>query len=190
LSLRGGSDAVGPHVKNVVNVVLFQSCWLTAVWGAGHGLAWAGPAVVTIFLLVHLGMLRPGEHRTELLYVVGVASAGVLLDSWMYAAGVLTYPAAEAWSLPCAPPYIAALWVAFAMLPRFSLAWLKPRPWLAALLGALGGPLSVYVGTSIGEPPVIAVGEAPAWSWFLVGCEYALVVPVMLRFSGRGRPPE
>lgn len=167
--------------QNLINFVLFQSFWFAAVVGAAKGNLWIGPAGCLAFLALHLFMIRPGEGRgRELVYVLGFGVAGSLLDSWLASIGVLNYPTSTAWSAWLVPPWISSLWVAFAMLPRFSLSWLGGRPWLAVVFGALGGPLSYMGGARIGA---VAAGEPELLTYGALAAEYAIVTPLLLLLS-------
>lgn len=168
-------------MNNALNFVLFQLFWFVAVGGAARGWLWAGPAAVVVFLVVHLAMIRAAsERRRELVYALLAGAVGTLLDTGLRAVGALTYPSSEAWGLVLVPPFITSLWVAFALLPRFSLAWLAGRPLLTLVLGAVGGPLSFYAGTRLGA---VGAGSSPTLTWGLLALEYALVTPLLLRFA-------
>jgi hypothetical protein len=49
-----------------------------------------------------------------------------------------------------APPWMLALWLAFATTFRSSLAWLIAKPQWCALFGALGGPIAYVAGAKLG----------------------------------------
>ena len=125
----------------------------------------------------------------ETLWAVGVGALGTVLDSALLAAGATRYPGTDAaWPEALVPPWITALWVAFALLPRVSLRWLAGRTTLAALLGAVGGPLSYLAGERMGA---VALADAPAFTVVALAVEYALLTPLLLRFAPgtRGATP-
>ncbi len=173
-------------MRNVANFLLFQTFWFTAVLGAAAGRMWLGPLAAIAVLTVHLWMLGDGrERKRELAYVLAVGLLGTLVDSLLRTAGATAYPTSEqAWPFAAVPPWITSLWVAFAILPRFSLRWLRGRPALAVLLGALGGPLSYLAGARLGA---VAVGQSPSLTWTALALEYAVVTPLLLRFAPRAR---
>lgn len=78
---------------------------------------------------------------------------GILIHAWLLPrflhAGVFQFhhQTLPAW---VAPPWIMALWMAFASTLRSSLGWLAQRYWLAASLGAIAGPLAYYTGHKLG----------------------------------------
>ena len=170
--------------RSVANFVLFQAVWFAAVLGATAGRMWIGPLAALAFLTAHLWMVGDeGERRRELSYVLTVGLLGTLADSFLRAIGATAYPTSEeAWFFAWAPPWIASLWIAFAMLPRFSLGWLRGNPGLAVALGAVGGPLSYLAGARLGA---VAVGDSPSLTWTALALEYAVVTPLLLRFAPR-----
>ena len=63
--------------------------------------------------------------------------------------GHIVYPSGQpvAW---LAPYWIVALWGLLATAPNVTLRWLKRRPALAAVLGAICGPASFLAGVRLG----------------------------------------
>ena len=169
-------------MRKTANFLLFQATWSVAVLGAARGHMWLGPVAALTFLTLHLKMIGGNsERRREASYAVAVGLLGTLADTALYATGATTYPTSEgAWPYLAVPPWITSLWVAFALLPRFSLGWLRLRPGLAALLGAVGGPLSYFGGTRFGA---VGVGEPPLLTWASLAVEYAVAMPLLMRFA-------
>lgn len=166
-------------MKSIVNFLLFQLGWFAAVWGAGRGWMWLGPAVFALVCGAHLALVR--ERWRELGYLVLVGAVGALLDTGLAAVGATIYPSSAAhWPHAVVPPWIVSLWVGFATLPRFSLAWLARWPALAFLFGAVGGPLSYLAGTRFGA---VGVGEEPLLTWGLLAVEYGVITPLLLRLA-------
>ena len=166
-------------MKKLANFVLFQTVWFAAVLRAVEGDVWTGLAAAAAFVLIHLALLPAGDRPAELRYALLIGFGGAVLDSGLLALGVTAYPTSQAWSLPTAPPWILGLWIAFALLPRFSLAWMKGRYALAALFGAIGGPLSYAGGVRLGATGA----DDPWWSYGGMALEYALVFPLMLAWA-------
>lgn len=166
-------------MRNLVQFAAFQGVWFAAVLGAARGEMLWGPLAAAAFFVLHLSWVERGRAR-EAAYVLGWGLAGTALDSGLHRLGVTAFPTSEWEPAWMAPPWIAALWFAFAMLPRFSLAWLKSRTGWAVLLGAVGGPLSFYGGARLGATEFHA---DPIWTWVVLGAEYAVLVPLMLAFA-------
>lgn len=99
--------------------------------------------------------------------------AGWLADSALTAAGLLRFGDAST-----APLWMAGLWVAFAATLGSSLSWLRGRPWIAALFGALGGPLAYGGGARLEALGTTATGLGA------VAVEWALAAPALVRIHG------
>jgi len=169
--------------RNLLNFALFQAGWFACVLGGVRGeMAW-GPIAVAAIVVVHLAVVsRSGERTGELGFIVAVGLAGTLLDTGLRVLEVTAYPTSPEGIF--VPPWIAALWFLFATLPYHSLGWLRGRPTLAFLLGAIGGPLSYFGGVRMGA---VSTGPEPVWTWLALAVEYAVVTPLMLACV-RGTP--
>ncbi|MFT7679668.1 MAG: hypothetical protein ACI8QC_003673 [Planctomycetota bacterium] len=185
-------EAPGTALK-LLNFVLFQLVWYVAVDSAADGMLLVGPAAAVGFAVLHLTLVKEHERWREFLYLAGVTLLGALCDAGLFAMGATLYPtsatgAVGAWPevlgwLP--PAWILSLWLAFACLPRFSLAWLRGRYRLAAVFGAIGGPFSYMAGVHLGG---VALGESPTFTLGILAVEYALVTPLLLRLAPGLRP--
>ena len=77
------------------------------------------------------------------------------------------------------------VWTTFATLPNHSLAWHKKRLGLAALLGAVGGPLAYWAGVRLG---------AATFNWpllpslLLLAAIWGILMPGVMRLSSRLAP--
>lgn len=148
------------------NLIGYQIVWFSAVIGAGHGLAWPGVAAALVFIVAQLA--ASATARADLRLAGAAVICGMALDGTLSALGWARY-AANGW---LAPAWILALWAAFALTLNHSLAYLRPRPWLACAVGAIGGPLA-YWGAARGwqavqfEPPAWRATAALAAGWAL-----------------------
>ena len=165
-------------MRSLAQFAAFQAFWFAAVLGAARGDVWLGPLALVPYLV---WMLWRERERTRLAACWLAAGAlGSLADVALAALGLLTYPTLPAdWPAWLPPPFIASLWIAFATLPHVSLAWLAPRPALAALLGALGGPLSFAAGVRAGA---VGYGESILSTNLALAVEYAIATPLLLRW--------
>jgi hypothetical protein len=169
--------------------VLFQAAWFACVIGAARGQVALGiAAVVAVVAILLAWSTRPGvDLRLVLLALV----IGAVWDSLLALTGVVEY--ASPGPLPdWAPVWILALWALFAPMLREPMCWLHGRPVLAALLGAVGGPLSYAAAERLGAcafpDPVLAI--------VVLGAGWALFVPLLLvaaqrleRAAAPGRSP-
>jgi hypothetical protein len=140
-------------MRRWVNYAGFQLGWFACVGGAARGRPWIGPAVAAALVALHAAA-SPAPAR-ELRRLAAVGAFGAALESAAIAAGVYGYAGGwPVWWL--APAWIVALWVLLGATFESSLGWLDGRPWLAALFGAVGSPLSFSAGARMGAASFIA----------------------------------
>jgi hypothetical protein len=164
------------------HAILFQLTWLCAVGGAARGWWWAGPLAMAAFALFVLRI--GGNVRSDLFLALVAAACGFALDTLWVRTGLLTYAAPVPWT-NAAPVWIVALWIDLALSLNYSLAWLLRRPLLAALFGAIGGPLSYFFAARTWHAAVL--GEPLARTLFVT----PLLCALALRLSGpRGGTPD
>jgi hypothetical protein len=155
--------------KVLLNIAAVQLGWFACVLGGANGLALAGTLTVMVVVGMHLALARrPGP---EALLIAVAATIGLAWDSMLVALGLMSYPSGS-FAPGLAPHWIVAMWALFATSLNLSMAWLKGRPWLAALFGAVGGPLAYLSGQRLGglemSDPVLALGaQAVGWAVIL-----------------------
>ena len=155
------------------NIAIFQLAWLLSVIGGARQMPWLGPVVVIMALAVHL---RAARNRFEEIMLVMLCGAiGAVFDSALVASGWVAYKAGQ-FSENFAPYWIIAMWMLFAMTLNVSMRWLRGRPWLAALLGLYGGPLSYVAGQAIGG--IVLVNQFAALAALAIG--WALMMPLLM----------
>lgn len=163
---------------NLLHFLSFQAVWFAAVLGAASGFGWFGPLALVLHVALHLAGVPTGTRAREVGALALVGGLGLLMDSGLHAVGATNYPTSSTPFGLC-PPWIVALWIGFASLARYSLAWLRERPRLAVVLGAIGGPLSYVGGARTGA---VALSD-PAWiSILALSIQYAIVTPALLRW--------
>jgi apolipoprotein D and lipocalin family protein len=74
---------------------------------------------------------------------------GLVVDTALLRSGELRFVAGT-WPEGFAPYWMLSLWAAFATTLNHSLRWVMRRPWVAALLGVIGGPLAYLAGAKLG----------------------------------------
>jgi len=156
----------------LINLIVFQAGWLACVIGAAHGLPWVGLAAVAAAIALHLGLAaRPAAELRLVAVAVGL---GALFDSALLSTGWVSYPSGVLAPI-VAPYWILAMWALLATTLNVSLAWLKRSLPLAAILGAICGPLSYLAGARLGG---IALIE-PVGSLFLLSAGWAAAMPAL-----------
>ncbi len=126
-------------MNTIVNLLLYNLVWLICVRG-GNGLAWLG------LLLVAGHFLLSRKRRQDALLAAAVLALGLLIDGTLNAVGFF-FLGSDQFPIPL---WLAVIWLALATLPNHSLAWMRGRPLLCVLFGAIGGPLAYWGGTRIG----------------------------------------
>ncbi len=116
----------------------------------------------------------------EALLVAAAATVGLAWDSALVALGLMSYPSGN-FAPGLAPHWIIAMWALFATSLNLSMSWLKGRPRLAALFGAVGGPMAYLAGERLGglemPDPVLALAvQAVGW---------AIILPLLTRLATR-----
>lgn len=162
----------------LLNFVAFQASWFACVLGGAAQLPWLGVVAVAATLLLH-GWQSPA-HQPELRLALSAGALGALWESVLVSAGVLVYPSGQLLSA-LAPVWIVALWIGFATSLNVSMRWLKGRLLLAAILGAVFGPMSFWGGAKLGAvsfpDPVLALA--------VLAAGWALLMPLMVLLSER-----
>lgn len=130
----------------LANFIGFQMVWFSAVLGAGADLGLLGPVAVLLFAGATL--IRSPLFKRDLALIIALGVGGWIADSVLLNLGLIDY-GANPWAR-LAPLWIVALWINFALTLNHSLAWLQDRWVVAALFGAIGGPLAYLAGSALG----------------------------------------
>lgn len=160
--------------RTLLNLLGNQLVWLCAVAGAGRG--WQWPALLASALYIVSQLYSAAQPRTELRLLLLAMACAWLVDGLAAASGRVGYAAAPFGWAP--PPWIMALWAAFAMTLTSSLAFLQRHWALPVTFGLLLAPLA-YLSAARGFGA--AHFAAPAWQGVLllgVGWSVALTLLV------------
>lgn len=158
--------------KSLVNYVAFQAGWFACVIGAANGLPIIGLVVVLLAVLLHLSWATRPLRELQLLAIC--ALIGLTFDSMLLATGWISYPNSTL-VMGLAPPWIVAMWVIFGSTLNLSMSWLRGRSWLAAIFGAIGGPLSYLAGQKLGA--ISLLNQSAALVTLAVG--WAIILPLI-----------
>ncbi len=126
-------------MKILRNVIIYQLIWLLCVLGGNSG-AYVG----MLLLLIHL--LFSPLRGADLLMMGFLLFVGLLVDGTLHQIGFISFTVT---GFPI-PLWLITIWLGLAITPHHSLAWLKNRPILSMLLGALGGPVAYWGGVRLG----------------------------------------
>ena len=160
------------------NVVVSQLAWFAAVLGA----AWQHPLPGTLCVLAaiawHLAVsARPAQ---EARLVLLACTIGAVVETLVLAQGNVAYPSGQPFAY-LAPYWMVALWGLLAIALNVTLRWLRGRPWLAAALGAVAGPMAFSGGVRLGGAQFLHPGLALV----TLALVWAVVVPVLVQLSVR-----
>ena len=157
----------------IINIVLFQAGWFACVLSAAHGQPWIGTGVAAAVVAWHT--LRAARAAEEIKLIAIAVLIGALWDSLLVMLGWIAYPSGTLIA-GAAPHWILALWALFATTLNVSLRWLKQCLLIAALLGAVCGPLSYWAAARLGaaafvKPMAVVIALAVGW---------ALIMPALM----------
>lgn len=168
------------------NLLGYQAVWFCAVIAAAHGLLWPGLLSMALFAFWQLYLSHHPGIELRLMAVALVC--GLLIDGGLAWFGLANYALPELAAPPGgAPLWILALWLSFALTLTQSLRYLQKYLWLAALFGAIGGPLA-YLGAA----RVWAVVQFPVPQWHaLLGLAlgWGLAMPLLAGLARRWSAP-
>lgn len=157
----------------LINVVAFKVAWLSTIFGGANDLPMLGPVMVLGAVSIHLWLAA--EPSRELMLVLLTGFIGLTWDSVMVAAGWLTYPSGTIIS-GLAPYWIVAMWMLFATTLNVAFRFLHSKLALAALLGAICGPLSYFAGASAGAVTL----NNPTAAFTALSIAWAILLPALL----------
>ena len=159
-------------MAGILNFIAYQIAWLACVLGA----AWQHPTWGMAFVLfvVALHLVLAANRAQQIKLILCATGIGLVVDTLLIQIHTLRFTGGQ-WLPGIAPYWMLSLWSAFATTFTTSLSWLMRRPWLAAGVGAVGGPLAYAAGARLGalsiSAPISGVGAiATAWAiamWLL-----------------------
>lgn len=161
------------------NFLGFQVVWVLSLLGAARGFAWVAAASLLVFATWHLTTTT--TLRADLATAAFATALGIAVDSLFIRWHVLSY-AAPLPSDGFAPFWIVGLWIGFALTLNESMRWLHGRYMLAALLGAIGGPLSYLAGVRLGAAEL---QSAPQVAVPVLALAWAVAVPLLVWSTAR-----
>ncbi|WP_185754387.1 MULTISPECIES: DUF2878 domain-containing protein [unclassified Luteibacter] len=170
----------------IVTFIVYEALWFAVVIAAGGEHGWMASGFTVAFVAWQVAMAR--ERRLMLRLACLAVVFGAVVDGGATALGFVRYAADVPAPWPGGPPcWILGLWAAFAVTMPGPMRWLAGRPWPAALLGAIGGPLS-YAGAARGWHTVLLT--APSWhgyTWLAVTWALAMAaLAIALERLGSG----
>lgn len=128
----------------LLNIAMFQVGWAACVLGGNT------VAIIYTLIAVLLHVQFFIKSKVELYIIIAFTFVGVMWDSLLIYFGALSFPD----STVLTPLWLACLWLLFACTLNHSLAWLKSKLLIAAVLAAVAAPLSYLAGIKLGAASV------------------------------------
>ena len=177
---EGGLAATAQPTRTIqlLNFLVFQSAWFAAVLGAAHQLPLWGTATVLAAFAWHLSVsARPAEEAK--LFAL-VCLIGFIVETGNAMLGHVSYPSGQPVA-NLAPYWMVALWGLLAIALNVTMRWMKRRYALAAVLGAVAGPMSFIGGVKLGGAQFIH----PTPALIIMACSWAVLMPALMGLSMR-----
>lgn len=156
--------------QKLANGMMFNVSWFLIVWTHSAVLAWL---IAAVHVAVHMATLGRGRGEWTLLALA--AAVGLVIDQLLFALGILNADGGPA------PLWLSALWPVFATTMLHAFSGLRSLPWLAALVGGIGGYLSYRAGAALSS---VSLGASPVADIALV-LLWALLFPTLLVLAAR-----
>jgi hypothetical protein len=170
--------------RPLVSFVAFYACWFACVGGAARGLPWVGPLAVAAYVAAYLRTIPSGAARSRQAWLLGQAGlAGYAADSILVLAGVLRFPSHAVLGWP-STVWMVSLWVLQAAVLGGVMSWMRGRFALAALVGAVGGPMAYAAGERMGAA-MLGPAHAVALAW--IAALWACAMPLLVWMEARAR---
>lgn len=132
----------------LANFAFFQISWFACVLGGASNLAWYGVGIALLNLILQIYISK--NRQLDIRLVLSALALGLIFDAIPLHMGWISFADMPYWSDALAPAWMLALWAMLATTLNVSLAWLKPKPVLSVLLGAISGPLAYLGGAKLG----------------------------------------
>lgn len=155
--------------RTLLNFLTFNIGWWACAIGAKQGHPWLGPALMPVWLGMHL--YYSPVARGESLFLAGIAIVGFGLDTALIHAGLFATVPASAF----APLWLVSMWVLLGQTFENMLA-MRRNIYLLCVMGAMSGPLSYYAGESMG----VLFYARPLWLTLPVhAILWSLLIPLL-----------
>jgi len=151
----------------IINVVLFQTCWLVAAFYPEYA-----ALVITALLLLHFG-ITPTRRLDFKILLMGLL--GCVIDQTLISFNVINVEQSTI------PLWLVTLWLFLSVCLNHSLAWLaRFRTWQVAILGSVFGTLSYVAALNIGA----FTTPLPFYQFVIIEIlVWFLLLPIMIKFK-------
>ena len=155
------------------NFLFFQAGWFACVIGAANQQVFWPVVATVLYIAIHIW--QSPRPVLEFKLILKAALFGAVVDTLIVNGGFLSFQ--NAWpSAYLSPIWMWALWALVASTMNSSLAWLRSRPILGAVLGAIAGPMSYEAGVRMGAGTWGAHGQTGGL--ILLGVAWGVAIPL------------
>lgn len=155
--------------RSILSFITFNLGWWLCALGASHGYPLLGPALLPLWIGLHLWYSPFALGEIFFLGVLGLV--GFLLDTLLIRCGLFAVIPESSF----APGWLMGMWLLFGQTFEGMLA-LRKHLWWLCLSAALTGPLSYYAGETMN----ILIYQRPLWIVLLIhGLIWAVLTPVL-----------
>lgn len=160
-------------MKRLLNAVLFQIVWFVCLL---TGSVWALVATA-LYLFLHDRYFMVTRREWRLLFMF--AALGVVIDGALFQLGIFSNGVSDD-QIDLPPVWLLCLWVNTGTLFVHSLAFLRSRYLLSALIGMIGPTISYFAGAKLAD---ITLASPIFLSLLIVAVVWAMVLPLALCVS-------
>ena len=155
------------------NFILFQLGWFACVWcAANQKVLWA---VIGTMAYIVFHIWWSDTPKLELALLVKAVIYGVSADTLIMYLDLLDFR--DNWPVPyLSPVWMWVLWALVASTINSSLSWLRGRPLLGAILGAISGPMSYEAGVRMGAGTWGPRGQV--MGMLLIAVNWGIAIPL------------
>jgi hypothetical protein len=170
------------HLKIWANFIAYEAVWFATIYSAGRDRTLPGVLAAVVFACMQLTVSR--QRAADFRLIAVAVLVGMVLDGLLAVTGVVEYSSTPpAVPLGGAPLWILTLWASFALTLNHSLRWLRGRPLIGAVLGAIGGPMAYLSSSRLSGAVEFA---APEWRALLcLAFGWSLAISLLAYLAGR-----
>lgn len=137
-----------------------------------------GPLIILAILGIAVFLSK--DRLKEVIIISTVALAGTVFETIFQLAGIIQYHGGYAGASWIAPLWMTSLWALFGTSLNGSMSWASASYWLAAAVGAVGGPFCYMAAISFGIADILV----PLYVYIpLLAISWACIMPLGLAFA-------
>ncbi len=164
-------------MKKFLNFASFQITWFACILGAASGWELLGIAIGTIAVIYNL--MQAAHFESEFKLLLKGVLLGIAIDTSLIHFSLITFET-HYWKL-ISPVWMWIIWASLMTTLDSSMAWLKNRIFLGAILGAIAGAASYFAGIRLGAGYFINTIN----SLIVIAVAWFFVTPLIVYWASR-----